>query len=59
MEIVKHNYDNVIYRIVNRKVIPPTDKDCYQLNNWLQGYAQCQTEIIDIITAMKESAKAE
>ncbi len=56
-EIIRHNYEALLYRILNRKVVPPTDKDCYQLNSWLQGYAQCQNEIVDLITALKESAR--
>jgi hypothetical protein len=57
MQLTQHNYETIISRIVNRRVTPPTDKDCYQLNNWLQGYAQCQNDIIDIITLLKETAQ--
>ena len=52
-------YQNIIDRIVNRTVEPPkpgtmTTRD---LQNWLNGYAQCQFDILDIIKKMSEGQR--
>lgn len=52
-ELTKQGYDNIIDRIINREVEPPKDKNCAELNAWLQGYADCQNAIIDIIESLK------
>lgn len=52
--LTKIGYDQIIERIVNRTVEPPTDKNCVELNAWLQGYADCQSAVLDIILRMKD-----
>lgn len=47
-------YDGIIDRIINRTVQPPNDKRCFELNAWLQGYADCQNAILEIIGQLKD-----
>ena len=47
-------YDDIVNRIINRTVQPPTDKTCFELNAWLQGYAECQNNILEIIGQLKD-----
>lgn len=52
--LTKIGYDQIIDRIVNRTVDPPKDMNCFALNAWLQGYADCQNAIIDIIEKLRD-----
>lgn len=54
-ELTKQGYDNIIDRIVNRTVEPPKTLTVQALNAWLNGYAQCQLEILDIIETLRDT----
>jgi len=53
-ELTKVGYDNIIDRIVNRKVEPPKDMNCITLYAWLTGYTDCQQDIINIIKELRD-----
>lgn len=50
-------YNDLIDRIVNREVIPPERMTLAELNSWLNGYAKCQNDIIDIINECRKGQK--
>ena len=52
--LTKMGYDMIVEHIINRKIQPPNDKTCFELNAWLQGYADCQNTILEIIGKMKD-----
>lgn len=52
--LTKMGYDMIVEHIINRKIQPPNDKTCFELNAWLQGYADCQNTILEIIEKMKD-----
>lgn len=52
--LTKVGYDDIIRRIINLTIKPPQNKTCYELNTWLEGYAECQSTIINIITDLKD-----
>lgn len=52
--LTKTGYDMIVEHIINRKIQPPNDKTCFELNAWLQGYADCQNTILEIIGKMKD-----
>ena len=52
--LTKMGYDMIVEHIINRKIQPPNDKTCFELNAWLQGYADCQNAILEIIGKMKD-----
>ena len=52
--LTKMGYDEIFNRIVNRSVKPPQDLTVEMLNEWLNGYAQCQDDILTIISSMKD-----
>lgn len=53
-ELTKMGYDNITDRIINRIVQPPFDMNCSELNAWLNGYATCQNDILEIIGQLKD-----
>lgn len=52
--LTKTGYDMIVEHIINRTIQPPNDKTCFELNEWLQGYADCQNTILEIIGKMKD-----
>ena len=52
-ELTKIGIDNLIYRIVNREVKLEEAMTTPKLNAWLNGYAQCQADVLDIIDEMR------
>lgn len=52
--LTKMGYDMIVEHIINMKIQPPNDKTCFELNAWLQGYADCQNTILEIIGKMKD-----
>lgn len=52
--LTKMGYDMIVDRIITKKIQPPSDKTCFELNAWLQGYADCQNAILEIIGKMKD-----
>lgn len=53
-ELTKSGYDQIIDKIVNREIEPPKGMNCFALNAWLQGYADCQNAIIDIVEKLRD-----
>ena len=53
-ELTKIGYDNIIDRIINRKVETPKDMNCITLHAWLTGYTDCQHDIINIIKELRD-----
>ena len=53
-ELTKTGYDQIIDKIVNREIEPPKGMNCFVLNAWLQGYADCQNAIIDIVEKLRD-----
>ena len=53
-ELTKIGYDQIIDKIVNREIEPPKGMNCVALNEWLQGYADCQNAIIDIVEKLRD-----
>ena len=43
-------------RIVNRSINPPEMRTLSELQGWLEGYATCQNDILDIIDEMYKEA---
>ena len=52
-ELTKLGIDSPISRIVNQEVKPEEAMTTPMLNAWLNGYAQCQNDILDIIDEMR------
>ena len=50
-------YKMVIDRIVNRQVVPPTDLSIRELSVWLNAYAQCQNDILDVIETLRKGQR--
>ena len=53
--MTKVGYDGIISRIKNRTIEPPENFTLDQLNAWLDGYAQCQTDILNMIVELSQS----
>lgn len=47
-------YKEIIDRIVNRQIEPPKDMTVNELAVWMNAYAKCQIDIIDIIKDIQE-----
>ena len=43
----------VISKVVNRAVEVPNDMTVSELNSWLNGYARCQDDILELIDELK------
>ncbi len=43
----------VISKVVNRSVEVPNDMTVSELNSWLNGYARCQDDILELIDELK------
>ena len=54
-ELTKQGYDMIIERIINRRIKPPDMFDLDALTAWLNGYAKCQNDILDIIEKLRDS----
>lgn len=52
-ELTKLRVANLIERIVNRKVKQEEAMETPRLNAWLNGYVQCQNDVLDIIDEMR------
>lgn len=56
-ELTKHGYDLAIDKIVNRTVEPPKDLNVFELNMWLNAYAECQKDIIDVLAKLRDDCQ--
>lgn len=54
--MINTGYDMIIDRIVNREVEPPKFENVRSMNAWLNGYARCQFEILELISELKEGS---
>ena len=43
----------VISKVVNRTVEVPNDMTVTELNSWLNGYAMCQNDILELVDDLK------
>ncbi len=43
----------VISKVVNRAVEVPNDMTVAELNSWLNGYARCQDDILELVDELK------
>lgn len=50
-------YLYLIDRIVNRTVEPPVVDSTEELNGWLNGYAECQLDILNIIAEVRKESR--
>ena len=55
--LTKMGYDQIIERILNKAVDPPNGKTYTELTAWMNGYANCVNNVIDIILKMKEQER--
>lgn len=52
--LTKIGYEDIINRILNRTVQPPNDMRVETLDAWLIGYAKCQSDVLEIISKLKD-----
>ena len=56
-ELTKNGYELVIDKIVNRTLDPPKGLNVFELNTWLNAYAECQKDIIDILIKLRDDCQ--
>lgn len=47
-------YDQILKRIRNMRVIPPGEKTCIELAEWMKGYIECLNNVTEAILSMKD-----
>lgn len=52
--ITRIGYEDLKHRIIDRFVTPPTGLTSTELQYWLNGYHEAQTDILQIIERMEE-----
>ena len=52
--LTKIGYDEIIRRIMERPVRPPTNMTVEPLNAWMQGYVECQNAVIEMLVTLKD-----
>lgn len=50
--LTRIGYEDLIDRIVNRTLDPPRGITASGMTQWLNGYATCQHDIIDLIQSL-------
>lgn len=52
--LTKMGFDQIIERIVNRHFDPPRGKNLLEFSGYLDGYADCQNDIISLLQELRD-----